>query len=226
MNPANPNSSRPLLEVRGARASSVIVQRIPPKSEEAFMQWERGITSAAAEFPGYQSTEIYPPLGHQDEWVSIVHFDNQKTLQDWVDSAKRAEWIAKLPCETRDFQLKMLPSGFSPWFAGLAEDGGHLPHWKMALAVLFGLYPTAMLLTLFLWPHMNRFGPAFALLISNTCSVSFLEWWGMPVINRLLGPWLRANGKDGRVLSLVGLVLIVGALGLMAFLFHLLTPQP
>src|SRR5258708_34721925 len=107
MNPSNPNSARPLLEVRGARASSVIVQRIPPASESVFMEWERGITAAAAEFPGYQTTEIYPPLGHQEEWVAIVHFDNQKALQDWVNSPKRAEWIAKLPPDAQDFQLKM-----------------------------------------------------------------------------------------------------------------------
>jgi antibiotic biosynthesis monooxygenase (ABM) superfamily enzyme len=82
-----------------------------------------------------------------------------------------------------------------------------------------------MLLTLFLWPHTERFGPAVALLISNTCSVSLLEWWGMPVINRLLGPWFRAHGKEGRIRSLAGLILIVGTLGLMAFLFNLLAPH-
>jgi antibiotic biosynthesis monooxygenase (ABM) superfamily enzyme len=214
----------PKLEVRGARASSVIVQRLRPDAREAFMEWQRGITAAAAEFPGYQTTEIYPPQGQQDEWVVIVHFDDQKTLQGWLSSPKRAEWIAKkLPREIRNFRVKLLPSGFGPWFAGLTADGGPLPHWKMILTVLFGLYPTVMLLAIFLAPQLDRFGMAVALLISNAASVCFLEFVGTPLTRGLLRPWLRASGEEGRTVSLVGLVLILTSLGGMAALFSLVT---
>lgn len=227
MNPSSPTPARPLLEVRGARASSVIVQHIPTESAEVFVEWQRGVTAAAAEFPGYQTTEIYPPSGPQMEWVVLIHFDDAKTLQDWVDSPKRTEWIAKLPAEVRDFQMKMLPSGFASWFVGLGSQGAHPPHWKMFLAVLFLLYPMVMLLTLFLSPHtMPRFGLAVALLIGTGVSVAILEWFGGAAMTRLLGPWLRANAKETRALSLIGLVLIVLALGAMAFVFDLMTPRP
>jgi antibiotic biosynthesis monooxygenase (ABM) superfamily enzyme len=101
------------------------------------------------------------------------------------------------------------------------DDAVQLPHWKKFLTVLFGLYPTVALLSMILAPHTQRFGPAVAILIGNVASVSFLEWLGMPVISRVLGPWLRANGKESRVRSGIGLLLIVGALGLMTFLFSL-----
>jgi antibiotic biosynthesis monooxygenase (ABM) superfamily enzyme len=52
MNPFPPDS-RPLLEVRERRASSVIVQRIPLDAAEAFLEWQRGITATAALFPGF-----------------------------------------------------------------------------------------------------------------------------------------------------------------------------
>jgi uncharacterized protein len=223
MNPATIDTTRPLLEVRGARASSVIVQHIPPNATEVFLAWQRSISAAAAKFPGYQTTEVYPPSGGKDEWVAVVHFDDAQTLQGWLDSPQRAEWIAKLPREIRDFHLKLLPAGFGPWFAGLPDDSGPLPHWKMFLTVLVGLYPTVMLLTFFLSPHTNRFGLAVAMLIGNAASVAFLEWLGMPVMSRLLGPWLRANGKETRALSLVGLALMLAALGAMTFVFHLAT---
>lgn len=224
MNPSPADPVRPLLEVRGARASSVIVQRIPANAADAFMEWQHGITAAAAMVPGYQTTEIYPPMSSQGEWVTIIHFDDSKSLQEWLDSPKRAEWIAKLPFEVRDYRLKMLPAGFGSWFAGLTQDGVPLPHWKMALTVLFGLYPTIMLLHLFLSPHTQRFGPAVAILIGNVVSVSFLEWLGTPfIITPLLGRWLGANGKESRTLSFVGLLLILGSLALMTFLFRLLT---
>jgi antibiotic biosynthesis monooxygenase (ABM) superfamily enzyme len=156
--------------------------------------------------------------------VVVIHFDDLKTLKDWLDSPERAAWVAKIPCETRDFRLKMVPAGFGAWFAGLTEDGGPLPHWKMALAVLLGLYPTVMLLNVFLSPHTRRFGPAVAILIGNVASVAFLEWLGTPfIITPLLGPWLRASGKERRALSVVGLILILGALALMTSLFRLVT---
>jgi antibiotic biosynthesis monooxygenase (ABM) superfamily enzyme len=210
------------LEVRGARASSVIVQRIPAEAAAAFLEWQRGITAAAALFPGYQETEIYPPSARQEEWVVVVHFDDLKSLQNWIDSPKRAEWVAKLPCESRDYRMQTVPAGFGAWFAGLTGDGGPLPHWKMALTVLVGLYPTVMLLNLFLSPHLQQLGPAVAILIGNVASVAFLEWLGTPlVITPLLGPWLRARGKAKRTQTLVGLSLVLAALALMTILFRL-----
>jgi antibiotic biosynthesis monooxygenase (ABM) superfamily enzyme len=223
MNPSSPDPNRPLLEVRGARASSVIVQRIPPEAAEAFMEWQRGITEAAAQFPGYQATEIYPPAEPQlQEWVVVLHFDDSKTLQDWLDSSRRAEWAAKRPYVKSDYRVKMLPTGFGSWFAGMTEEGKRLPHWKMALTVLFGLYPTVMLLTIFLAPHTQRFGLAVAVLIGNAASVCFLEWLGMPLVNGLLGPWLRAGRQEGKEVNLVGTIAIVAAIGLMTFLFWLI----
>lgn len=219
------SSSRPAdgpLIVRGARASSVIVQRLAPDNADAFLDWQRGITEATAEFPGYHSTEIYPPSGaDEQEWVVIIHFDNAQHLQSWLDSAKRVEWMAKLPCETRNYRLTTLPSGFGAWFAGLDDQGKPPPHWKVFLTVLFGLYPTVMLLTIFLAPHTSRFGIAVAFLISNICSVSFLEWLGMPVIRKLLGRWLKADGKNDPRTEVIGTLLIVWSLILMAYLFHL-----
>jgi len=228
MTPTLPELARPILEVRRARASSVIVQHIPPDAVDGFLQWQDGVSAAAAKFPGYQTTEVYPPPSGaqpeetQPEWVVVVHFDDAKTLQDWLDSRQRAEWLAKLPSKAKDFQLKMLPDGLGSWFAGAPAGVEPFPHWKMFLSVLLGLYPTVMLLTFFLSPYTARYGLAVAMLIGNAASVAFLEWLGMPILSRLLGPWLRASGKTGRAVSLVGLVLMLIALGGMTFVFHMI----
>jgi uncharacterized protein len=221
MEPVTHEAERANLQIRAGRASSVIVQRVAPKCAEVFLEWQRGITAASAEFPHYQSTEIHPPQGEHDEWVVIMHFDDQQSLKNWIASPERAEWIDKLPCEIQDFRLQVLPEGFGGWFAGLGDAGQPLPHWKMFITVLFALYPTVMLLTIFLSPFTARFGPAVAILIGNAVSVAFLEWLGMPVISRWLGPWLHANRSDQRTLSLVGLSLLLAALALMTYLFYL-----
>src|SRR5262249_34595681 len=160
----------------GPESSSVIVHRVAPGSRDVFLEWQRGVTAAAERFPGYQATEVYPPSPDRpQEWVIVLHFDSAKALQAWLDSPERAAWTAKLPRAIGDFRLRTLPSGFAAWFAGLAEDGASLPHWKVFLLVLVGLYPTVMVLTLFLSPHTQRFGLAVAMLIGNVASCVFLE---------------------------------------------------
>jgi antibiotic biosynthesis monooxygenase (ABM) superfamily enzyme len=222
MNPSSTDSPGPKLEVRGTGASAVIVQRVPADKAERFMALQEGIVQAAQGFPGYQKVDIYPPANRQHmEWVVVIHFDDAEALQRWLDAPVRAEWIAKFQSEIGESHLKKLPAGFGAWFTGVIDDGRLPPHWKIALTVLFGLYPTVMLLTLFLSPHTQHFGLAVSLLISNVASVSILEWLGTPALNPLFGPWLRATGKEGRTFSLVGLVLILVAFGVMTFLFSL-----
>jgi antibiotic biosynthesis monooxygenase (ABM) superfamily enzyme len=224
MGSSSPDAAAPLIEARGPRASSVIVHRVPAGSAERFAQWQRGVTQAAQRFPGYVGTEHYPPADARHlDWVVVVHFADAAALRHWLDSPERAAWTAKLPPEVADFRLKTLSGGFGPWFAGLVEADAPLPRWKMALSVLFGLYPTVMLLAVFLVPHLKPLGLAVTMLLSNLASCAFLEWLGMPVVRLVLRPWLRANDRKGKAVSLVGTALIVAALGVMAFLFSLVT---
>ncbi len=223
MESAVPNPARPNLQVHAARASTVITQHVPPGESEAFLEWQRGLSAAAAEAPGYQTTEIYPPSGGQEPWVIVLHFDDPKTLRGWLDSPRRAEWLAKTPRECRDFRLKTISSGFGAWFAGTVEgpDVPLPPKWKMALTILFTLYPTVMLLSIFVGPHLTPLGLAASVLVSNVLSVSILQWVVQPALDPVLGPWLRANEGRQRAYSLGGLAVLVLLLGGMAMIFRL-----
>ena len=126
------------MEVRVSRASAVVVQRVPATNADWFMEWQRGIAGAAEAFGGYRGTDVYPPTdSRRDEWVAVVHFENEKSLQEWLDSPVRAQWVDKLQTQVGDFELKELPGGFGSWFAGLGQGpaGATPPSWKMALAV-------------------------------------------------------------------------------------------
>jgi antibiotic biosynthesis monooxygenase (ABM) superfamily enzyme len=205
------------VEVRVSGASSVIVHRVPPDGAGHFLEWQRGIAGSMAGFPGYQATDVYPPAEGQQDWVVILHFAGPGDLQNWLRSPLRATWLAKLPGAGASFELKTLPGGFGAWFTGpLGRATGPVPPWKMALAVLLGLYPTVMLLTLFVGPLTSRLGPAAAVLIGNALSVSLLQWIVMPMLQGVLGPWLRASRPRGGALTIGGTVLILGQLvGLM-----------
>jgi antibiotic biosynthesis monooxygenase (ABM) superfamily enzyme len=214
------------VEVRASRASAVVVQRVPAASADWFMEWQRGVTGTAEAFAGYVGTDVYPPGdGLRDQWVVVIHFNDEQSLQGWLSSSVRAQWVEKLRAHVGDFDLKALPGGFSSWFTGLGPciEAATPPSWKMALAVLFGLYPTVMVLTLFPGPYTQPLGLAFSMLIGNALSVSILQWLVMPVLNKLLGPWLKANSDRQRALSIGGLILIVVLLTGIAFLFRPIT---
>jgi antibiotic biosynthesis monooxygenase (ABM) superfamily enzyme len=214
------------LEVRVSRASAVVVQRVPAASADWFMEWQRGITGAAEGVAGYRGTGVYPPAESQrDEWVVVIHFADEKSLQEWLGSTVRAQWVEKLQAQVGDFELKGLPGGFGSWFVGLAHgpEGAPPPSWKMALTVLLGLYPTVMLLTLFPGPYTEPLGLAFAMLIGNALSVSILQWAVMPVLNILLASWLKANSDKQRAFSIGMLFVILILLVVLAFLFRQVT---
>jgi antibiotic biosynthesis monooxygenase (ABM) superfamily enzyme len=216
-------------EIRDPRVSTVVVQRVPEDRRQTFLECQHGLTRAAEAFPGYRGTELYPPQdGRPPEWVSVIHFNDQESLQHWLDSPVRAEWIRRLHAEIGDFRLKTLPSGFGAWFAGvvMGPEGQPPPSWKMAMTVLLGLYPTVMLIALLVGPYLNSLGKAASILIGNALSVALLQWVVMPPLTGALGPWLRANAPDKRVHAIGGAVLI--ALLLAAFVagFRLVEDRP
>lgn len=189
------------------------------------MEWQRGVAGAAEGFAGYRGTDVYPPGdSRRDEWVVVIHFDDEKSLQGWLNSSVRAQWVEKLQAHVGDFELKALPGGFGAWFAGHAQGpAAPPPSWKIALTVLLGLYPTVMLLTLFPGPYTEPLGLALAMLIGNTLSVAILQWVVMPVLNIVLTPWLRANSEKERAISVGGLFLILLVLAGLALLFRQVT---
>ena len=136
--------------ISGVRVSTVVVQRVPADRVQRFLECQRGLTEAAKGFPGYQSTELYPPADDQpvrSGWRSSTSTTSE-SLQRWLDSPVRAEWIKKLRDEIGDFRLKTLPTGFRRLVCRAGHRAGRraAPSWKIAMTVLLGLYPTVMLL--------------------------------------------------------------------------------
>ena len=209
------------MDTRVSKATAVIVHQVPLARRSAFLDWQKGVTEAVASFEGYRSTDIFPPAaGQAGEWVVLVNFDEASSLQKWLDSPVRRQWVERFQAEIGAFDLKVAPGGFGAWFSGCMRDQGTgaPPPWKMALVVVLGLYPTVMLLTLFPGPFTQPLGLAVSMLIGNALSVSILQWVVMPVLNILSAPWLAAQGESKRTLNRAGVAVIVGILiGLAAF---------
>jgi uncharacterized protein len=213
------------VNVHGSNASAVVIQRVPAACVDWFMEWQQGITTAAERFAGYRGTDVYPPGDNlHDEWVVVLQFDDEPSLRRWLDSPVRALGVEKLRTQVGDFELKAVSGGFGAWFAGLGRRPDEVPaSWKMALTVLFGLYPTVMLLTIFVGPHTERFGMAVGMLIGNALSVSILQWGLMPVLTAVLSRWLKTGMSRNRALSIGGLCLLLFLLSAFALIFRQVT---
>ncbi|MCE9546273.1 MAG: hypothetical protein K8T25_12225 [Planctomycetia bacterium] len=208
-----------------ARASTAFVQNVPQEAVEKFKSWQLGVTEAARAFAGYEGTDVYPPAGGGGgQWVAVIHFEDDETLQQWLASPARAQWVEKLRASVGEFDVKTLTGGFSQWFAAVSRNAEHAPPgWKMALTVLLALYPTVMLLSIFVVPYTTPLGLAFSMLIGNALSVAALQWLLMPQLTRVLRSWLEPKGARPWTLSIVVAMAIVLLLVTAAVLFRQIT---
>src|SRR5262249_52462632 len=111
MEPTNDDAST--LKVRDAKASLVIVHRLEAAKVETFLEWQRSIVHAMGAVPGYRATEVFPPAeAGGREWTVVLHFADNDSLQGWLNSPLRAEWMAKLPKESSEFQIRTIAGGF------------------------------------------------------------------------------------------------------------------
>lgn len=211
------------MEVRIARASAVVSQRVPPEREEWFLAWQRGVSAAAETFAGFRGTDVFPPAaGAGEQWITVIHFDAPDQLEAWLASPVRAQWVEKLRAHVGDFDLASFSRGFGPWFSCLRDGADHdaPPGWKMALVVLLGLYPTVMCLTLFPGPFLSPLGLALSMLLGNAMSIGILQWGVMPLLNVGFGRWLTASGPAGRRTTVRGVAVIAVLLGGLVLFFR------
>ena len=221
--PENSFTKAPTVEIRKPITSAVFVQRVPSAQAQWFLEWQRGISVEAEKFAGYLGTDVYPPQDREkDHWVVVIHFDKVADVDAWMSSEIRRRWLKKLDDKISHFDLQVLPGGFGPWFLKQFKDCGPItpPPWKMFLTVLLGLYPTVMLLTIFISPYTQTLGQAWGMLIGNVLSVAILQWAVLPVLDKLLARWLNPGQLNRGLVSGVGALIILMVLSILAFLFQ------
>jgi antibiotic biosynthesis monooxygenase (ABM) superfamily enzyme len=188
---------------------------------DAFLEWQRAAVRAAEGFAGYCSTDVFAPAaGRGDQWVVLMHFQDEQSLACWLDSPERARRVEELRASVGDFELKTLEDGFGPWFVRQGQTEAAAPaSWKMSLTVLLALFPTVMVLTILVGPLTSRLGLAASMLVGNAMSVSILQWVVMPRLTKGLDPWLRGGQTAWRFTPL----LILLTLAVLTVLFRQVT---
>jgi antibiotic biosynthesis monooxygenase (ABM) superfamily enzyme len=165
-----------------------ITRKVLPGKEDEFKQalqhflgesfTQGGVYGAAmiTSMPGADGNEIGILRTFADETERDA-FYNSKLFRDWE------AYASTLTEEPNYRQL----TGLEAWFRSPAPP----PRWKMAIATLCGVYPTSLFLTFSIGPFIQNFHPMLRLFIIAACMVSLLTWVVMPLVIKVMKPWLN-----------------------------------
>lgn len=203
--------------------STVIVQRVHPGREEAYREWSCEINTACSKFPGFVDLEVFEPAAGEDCFVIVVRFASEAEGNAWHTSPVCLALLEKSKSLLQQAVMRSPSRVFGGWFGGSDSSASQESPkaWKEALTVLLVLYPTVMLLSLYVTgPLLRDWSKATSMYVGNFLSVALLTWVLMPGATRALSFWLVPRQGSGTSNTLKGLALVLGSQILLVWLFH------
>jgi hypothetical protein len=172
--------------------TAVFSQRLRPGSEAAFEQLFTDVATVLRTFDGFLASDMLIPVdGVQSDHVVVVAFASRHQLDAWLDAPQRREWLERIePLIEGDREMSVV-GGFGGWFSGDNARPTGPPRWKQAVAVLLALYPTALSIGWLLRTASPDLPFAVSMLIANIAGVAALTWLLMPLVTKVLAPWLN-----------------------------------
>lgn len=203
-----------------AGVTLVASHHVRPGKESEFERTTKDFMAAEATFPGYRGTEVIRPVpGVQEEWITLIRFDDQEHMHAWLASDQRQVLLDRLTSSVARLDVQEIGGSFGSWFARDEDGGRPSPNWKQAMAVLLMLYPAVMLISKYLSPLLTDAGlPLYAaIFVGNVVSVAALTWILMPLATRVLKAWLAPQASPGTTAK--GALALVVAYALLLAVF-------
>lgn len=207
--------------------SIVVSTRVAADKVAAFRAWNQRINAAQAHYPGFQGYKIVPPIPNvQEDWVTVLQFDNEDHLNAWLNSPDRARLLQEGAGIFSESHTRTVRSAFGQWFP-LLGAAGSAPVWKQNMLVLLGLYPVVFLFGFFVQAPflMKQFGLPFwlALFIGNVVGVLLLNYL-VPWISGRFAWWLQPAGEGTSRQNLIGVAVLLACYALLMLIFSRFPP--
>ncbi len=170
-----------------------ITRRVRPDSEDAFQHSLAEFFRASFEHHGVLGVSmiIPPPHAATREYGILRTFATVEERDAFYQSPMYREWEERAKTMTEGEAVYRDLHGLEAWFN--QPDLPRPPRWKLAVATLIGVYPTSLLLSNFVGPHLHEVPKVFATLISASLMVIALTWMVMPTVTKLLHRWLHPD---------------------------------
>ena len=170
----------------------IITWRVRRGCEGEFEAWRREISAAALKFPGHMGIDVIFPGATPGEYVVIFRFDTYEHLRPWQESDIRRALLKKAELFQELEPSYRLESGLEYWFVPSGAPASPAS-WKMALVTVLGVWPVSMLVPFLLNPFIGNMSLMLQALLVAVGIVILLTWVVMPVLVRILRPWLEAT---------------------------------
>lgn len=199
--------------------TEVILTHVSPGMETSYREWFAKIHKVEAKFPGFRGVYLQSPSkGHENNWITLLEFDNQTHLDAWLSSPEREKILKESTLFVSSFEAHRVVSPYAGWFNSLAKQNEIPPTWKQTMIVLMVLFPIIMLELKFLSPLTDWMNKSVATFIGNAISVILLAWPFVPIAIRCLNWWLSPQGKNKQLLTVVGAIVVLLLYALEIFL--------
>ncbi len=169
-----------------------ITRRVRPGCEGEFQNGLREFFQSSFAQPGVHGAQMLtPPPGLDSREFGILRtFRDEKERDAFYASPMFQAWEARARELTEGEPEYRELHGLEAWFRSPTAPP---PRWKMAVATLIGVYPTSLFLNFAVVPFIHPLSAAVRSLIIAACMVALLTWVIMPIVTKLLHPWLHAK---------------------------------
>ena len=184
---------------------TVIVRRIAKKDKiKEFEEWLSGISKEVSRQEGSMGIDIIKPTPNisnksKPEYVIIFRFNTYENLDKWEKSPIRHEWLQKgRKLAELDYDVQKM-TGLEFWFTPYFNDESSPmiplqppPRYKMVIVTI----PVISFLLMTLVPQIHFLTEMLSipfpirLVIALTITVLLMTYVIMPLLTKLLKPWL------------------------------------
>ena len=184
---------------------TVIVKRIAKKDKiKEFEEWLSGVSKEVSRQEGNMGIDIIKPTPNisnksKPEYVIIFRFNTYENLDKWEKSPIRHEWLQKgRKLAESDYDVQKM-TGLEFWFTPYFNDESSPmiplqppPRYKMVIVTI----PVISILLLTLVPQIHFLTEMLSipfpirLVIALTITVLLMTYVIMPLLTKLLKPWL------------------------------------
>jgi len=174
----------------------VVHRRIRAGQEATFLAAMRDFVVA---MPGHDGMQLLVPATGGQDYTVIARFASPAARAAFTAKPEYRTWMEKLAALGEgDPRIDEL-TGLEGWLT--APDVPTLPRIpkpKMAVATFLGVYPVTTLLGLTVVPVMADLPLLLRNLVVAALVVALLTWLVMPLVTKLLHPWLFGGRPAGR----------------------------
>lgn len=180
---------------KSAEQVAVLTLRIPkPGFEGQFEAALHGFISDSLEAEGQLGVHVVrpPPGSGSREYGIVRRFSSHQARDRFYDSEIFKQWEKKVEQLTEGGPVRQELTGLEAWFtlpgrAGMTQP----PRWKMAVVTVLGVWPVSIFVPWLVKPLVSNLHPWGQAFFIAVCIVILLTWAVMPVLVKVMKPWLR-----------------------------------